>query len=136
MNDPALDVKDMLDDTSAGAAIGTFATDLFVADEPATPDACVTVYSTGGYAPDPRGALGIEFPTVQVRTRGARGGYTAASAKALAVQAALHGDYGTTWNGARYLWIFAEQAPMYLGQDDNDRPIFTQNFRMARTAST
>jgi hypothetical protein len=135
MNSAALDVKDMLDDASGGAAVGTFGTDLFVSREPASPDAVVTVYDTGGFPPDPNAGIGLQYPTVQVRVRGVKGGYTAASVKARAVHDALHGVTEASWNGSRYLWVFGQQDPMFLGYDESDRPLFAQNFRLARVAT-
>lgn len=136
MNPPAQDIKDMLDSTSSGAGVGTFATDLFCYREPPSPDACVTVYDTGGMPPDPQAGLQLEYPTVQVRVRGAPGDTLGAASKMAEVHAALHGDTQQMWNGARYLWIFAEGSPLFLGFDDNDRPRYTQNFRIARTPTT
>lgn len=133
MNSPAEDVKDMLDDTSTGAAVGTFATDLFCHRQPDAPDACLTIYDTGGYPPDPDAALGLEYPTIQVRARGPKGGASAARAKLVEARAALHGSHEVTWNGARYLWIFAQGEPILAGFDEQDRPAYTQNYRLART---
>lgn len=133
MNPPSVDVKDMLDSTSAGADLGTYGTDLFVGIEPMLPDACVSILDTGGFAPEAL-AERIEHPTVQIRVRGAKGGYTTAYAKAKAINDSLHKRTDETWNSSRYIAIYAMSDPLFVGWDESDRPTFTLNFRIDRTA--
>lgn len=130
MNPSSQDVKDMLESSQHGS-VGTFGTDLFVHEEPASPDACVTVRDTGGS--DPEARFDYRRPTVQVRIRGARGDYLDAYSKAMDVRDALHGVNNETWNGTRYILILQMGDVLDAGNDDSGRPILTVNFRIHRT---
>lgn len=132
MNAPSQDIKDILESSQHGS-IGTFATDLFVHEEPAEPDACVTVRDTGGF--DPESRFDYSRPTVQVRIRGAKGGFQTAYSKTQEVIDALHGLNNETWNGTRYVAIWQMGDVMDTGNDDNGRPILTVNFRIHRTTT-
>jgi len=132
MNPSSQDVKDMLESSEHGS-IGTFATDLFVHEEPASPDACVTVKDTGGFDPD--AGLDYRRPTVQVRIRGPKGDFLTAYTKALEVRDALHELHNETWNETRYIGIWQMGDIMDAGNDDNGRPILTVNFRIHRTTA-
>ena len=127
MRSPAIDVKDVLDD----AALGTFGTDLFVSKLPDSPDACVCVFDTGGFAPE--SGYVYERPTVQVQVRGAVGAYEAAYNKAVAVKNALHDLHNQSWGVSRYIGIWAMSDVLHLGYDDKNRPLFSVNFRIHRT---
>jgi hypothetical protein len=132
MNAPSEDVKDILDGESELGL--TYGTDLFISEMPSIPDACVCVYDSGGYAPD--GCLdGAQFerPTIQIQVRGARGGYLIAHELAQSIRDALHGLADYEINGARYLGMWLEGDVNYIGQDDNNRPILSLNFRLERT---
>lgn len=127
MNPPSEDIKDFLID----GAVGTFGIDIFISKEPTTPHACVTVFDTGGENPDAH--LVYDKPTVQVRVRGAKGSYEAAFVTAQAVRAALHGQANVVKNGTTYIGVWAVGDIMFIGYDDNDRPLLTINFRIHRT---
>jgi hypothetical protein len=127
MNAPSVDIKDFL----VNAGIGTFGTDLFVSKEPESPNACVTVYDTGGF--DAEAAYTYDRPTVQVRVRGDKQDYSDAFTKAQSVRDELHGKYNETINGTRYVGIWIQGDIFTLGYDANDRPILAVNFRMHRT---
>jgi hypothetical protein len=132
MNPPSQDIKDFLVD----AAVGTFEADLFVSKEPATDPTgnipTITVYDTGGF--DPEAQYVYDRPTVQVRVRGARGGYLAAYAKAEAAKVALRTIFNETKNGTRYIGIWVLGDITSLGDDEKGRPILTLDIRMHRTA--
>jgi hypothetical protein len=130
VNIASVDIKDFL----VAAGVGTFGTDLFVSEEPQDPDAVVTVYDTGGF--DSEASYEYERPTVQVRIRGAKGGYIAAANKAIAIKAELHGKYSETINNARYIGIWMQGDILPLGDDEKGRPVLTVNFRIHRTSAT
>lgn len=132
MNAPSDDLKDIMESSQHGS-VGTFATDLFVHEEPSSPDACVTVRDTGGF--DPEAGFDYGRPTVQVRVRGSKGDFLTAYSKAREVIDALHGLHNETWNSTRYIAIWQTGDIMDTGNDDNGRPILTLNFRIHRTAS-
>ena len=132
MNPTSQDVKDML---AAQPALSlTFATDLFVSempDDPVVPDRCVAVHDTGGFAPEAN--YNYEKPTVQVQVRGARGGYRAAHQLMQAIRDEIHGDANVTWNGTRYIGIWAQGDILSLGYDEKQRPLLTLNYLLHRT---
>lgn len=113
-------------------AIGTFAGaaawSINVGQEPASPPEAVTVYDTGGGAPIPD--IELREPTIQVRVRGPN--YLAAQAKAEAIFAQLTQPTTREIEGSRYIGIWATSDILALGRDDNDRYLFTANFRCER----
>lgn len=130
MNSPAQDIKDLLD--SASSAIGlTFADDLFCFKQPDSPDLCVTLYDTGGFAPQPN--FRLDRPTVQARIRGGQNQYREAYAVAEDVKEFLRNLSNQTVNGTRYIGFWAMNDIFFAGYDDKSRPEFTINFRMMRT---
>ena len=131
MNPTTQDIKDILED-SIGVAELSFGTNLFIGIMPDTPDSCVGLYDTGGMAPD-EAIEGLLYPTFQVRVRGAEGGYQTAYALAQSVRNALHQLANQTFNGTRYLYIFASSDILFLGPDEKGRPLFSINFRTAKT---
>ena len=132
MNSPAEDVSAILalSSSATGLAEGT---DLFISREPTTPDAVVTVFDTGGFAPASSTERN-EFPTVQVRVRGRRMGYDIAYSTMNTIKGVLHKFKNTTINSTVYQGIWASSDIISLGYDDSDRPILTLNFRIHRTA--
>lgn len=128
MNSTAQDIKDIL----VADGIGTFGTDLFVSLEPSSPDACVTVFDSGGF--DSEANYVYDRPTVMVRIRGDVFGYQAAWTKAESVKNSLHGLTNETHNGTRYVGIWCVGDIGFLEYDGENRPIFSVNFRVHRTA--
>lgn len=129
MNAPSKDIAGILAATSSVAL--TAGTDLFTNIMPETPDACVSVYDSGGDPPEP--SFTYKYPTVQVRIRGDKGDQSPAYAQAEACQDALNGTENYTINSTRYIGIWGVGDIMFIGYDDNNRPIFTVNFRIHRT---
>lgn len=128
MNSSAEDLKDYLDGISSLAL--TFKTNLFVARMPDTPDQCVVLYDSGGFAPY---SNDYQRPTVQIRTRGAQGGYQTIYDLTKAIWDELHELANQTINLTRYIAIYAVDEPFSLGLDDNNRPLFSMNFRIDRS---
>lgn len=131
VNAPSEDVAALLESSAAGLGL-TVGTDLFVAAEPDTPDACVTVYDSPGFGPDPAVA-DYHRPGVMVRVRGVRGGYRAAYAVALAVLEYFHTLRQQTVAGTRYVAFWAETDVNPVGVDERERPLFTVNLTVHRT---
>jgi hypothetical protein len=138
MNSVEEDIKDMLIDSSIAA--GTFAAttgwSIHVTDMPDddnTPDTCIAILGTGGPSPDPDPGKNIGNPTFQILVRGARMGYQAAWDKAWEIFDALHGKHNETWNGTRYIYIFAMSDITPLGYDSKRRPTLSMNFSTMRT---
>lgn len=135
----AADIAALLASTDAALDL-IEGTNLFVDFEPKEPDACVTVYNTGGaprlVGPD------LKYPTVQVRVRGARTANGRANAATLAEQITtyLHDNEDphplkdVQVNGSRYLGIMAVTEPINLGEDEYNRAVYTVNFSAIRTS--
>ena len=128
MNSPAVDIAGIL----ATAGVGTISTDLFVSEQPKTPDECVTVFDTGGFPPESNYVY--RKPTVNVRVRGKRGGYRNAYAVAKSIVDALHDKTNEDIDSAnRIIAIWCMGDIIALGKDDDERPLLSVNFRIHRT---
>lgn len=134
MTDIAVTIKDLL----VAAGIGTFGApsgwSINISREPTTPDTTVTIFRTGGPSPNPK--FKIDYPTVQIRVRGTKGGYQAAEAKVQSVKDALLGIFSQDINSDRIVSLSMMGDPMQLPYDDNERPIFVANFRLIVEPST
>lgn len=101
---------------------------------PPDPDKVITIYPTGGGAPEPKAE--VNYPTFQVRARAGTTGYSTAVDKLAAVQTALHGFTGTlsSWY---YPGIWAQSDVLPIGFDAQDtRPVLAQNYRAARSRTS
>jgi hypothetical protein len=86
MKSPADDLAGFLESKGIGSRRATAGWNISVGTEPAAPTTAVTLYDTGGGAPD-TGELDVFNPTVQVRVRG--NSYPEAYAKARDVHAGV-----------------------------------------------
>jgi hypothetical protein len=129
MSAPSVDVKDLLESESVLAL--TFGTDLFIGEIPPEPNECVVVFDTGGSPSEPH--YTYERPTVQIRVRGERGGYVVAYDLINAVRNTLNGQSNVSVNTSRYVGIWQQGDVSFVAWDDNQRPLFTVNFRLHRT---
>lgn len=132
MNLSSEDIKDMLL-SSAAALDMTFGTDLHIGSMPDSPNACVAIYDTSGSDPD--GNRAYFYPHIQVRVRGAVGGYRAAGMLARSIQGYLKERHNETWNSTAYVGIWAMGDILFVGHDEKNRPIFSVNFRLQREAA-
>lgn len=118
MKDPAIAIKDYLN--------GKATFNLNVGAFPATPDEAVLVTSSGGQNPYPH--LALNFPSVQVLVRGKASGYVAASDEIRSICNFLLGFGNITINTDVYRSCNQLGDVIYLGQDNNSRPMFSANF--------
>jgi hypothetical protein len=132
MNAPSQDIKDMLESSVSGLNL-TFATDLFISRMPESPDVCVALFDYSGLPPEP--GYDYFYPSVQVRVRGNQGGYQAAWTVAESIRDFLRDIHDETWNSTKYVHIWCQGDILSLGQDENNRPIFSINFRIQRTTT-
>lgn len=128
MNAASEDIKDIL----VAAGVGIFKTNLFIGTMPASPDANVTIRDTPWKPPELN--YEIDYPGIQTLVRGARGQYTATQVKAVSVNTVLHG-YQETINDTRYILVAAAHSPIYVGKDEQNRPMFSINFEIQRTTA-
>ena len=126
MNSPAYDIAQILD--SSPFSLGDYGVDLFASRMPETPNACVSIYDTGGFEPESGYAYGK--PTVMVKIRNPS--YQAGYAKADAIKNALHNLTEQVQSSVRYVAIWCMGDINSVGVDDNNRSILTVNFRIHR----
>jgi hypothetical protein len=132
MNPPSKDIADML----AAADLGlTLATNLFISEMLDKPDECVAVTDTGGR--DPNYILNdatkdYRRPTAQILIRGKKGEYAEAYTLADSCRDVISGLHNQTLGGSWYVEILTQGDIMFLGYDDNHRPILSVNFRIER----
>lgn len=106
------------------------------------PDKIVVFTEDGGPAPEMVAASGIgsdasQWEDVQIRTRGEPGEIDVARSKARAIATALHALTATALGSSTYEAVRAlTSAPVFIGSDENDRPEFTQSFRLMSQAPT
>lgn len=115
-------------------AQGTLGTNLFLAVMPESPDSCVCVFETAGFAPQftmGPAAVAVDQPGLQVICRAVRGDYPAARDKADAIRLLLGALLDTTVSGVNIMRIAPEGAVLPMGEDENGRPMVSVNFSCA-----
>jgi hypothetical protein len=91
------------------------------------PDDCATVKLTGGFPTDEW--TGKKQPSFQILVRGKVSGQADAETKAYAIFDALTNLREVTIGSDSVVVIRAmNSAPIFIGNDDNNRPIYSLNF--------
>lgn len=129
---PSGHIKDLL----VTAGVGVFASQsdwgIYLGVQPDKPGRCITIYDSGGNAPEP--SLLLSYPSVQVRVRGNVGDYLVAGDKIRAVQNALLGVPPTDMTGGDHIdGIIGIGEIGFLGvnaADKNFQPEFVWNMRI------
>ena len=125
-------IEEGLRDKLVAAGLGTFEAltgwSIHIGREPASPDSAIIIARTGGTPPDPKWLL--DFPTFQIRVRGAKGNYKTAEIQARKVKDLLLGIASETITGDIWVSITMQSDVGFMGYDANERPNFTANFRM------
>lgn len=106
--------------------IGTKASDIFIGRMPEV-DNCIMIDQTGGVEPDRY--IPIKKPTVQIMVRNTD--YTNGLDKIKEIYDLLHqkrDDLVLESGGVDVMLVDAMQEPTHIGEDDNERHIFTCNF--------
>jgi len=121
----------LLDDVLAtldaqGVTGGATGWTAFASFLPDTTDKVVAVYETGGEAPL-MAMQGANYPrpTFQVRVRGAVRDYQDTRTKAQEIYTALH-----RYSVNNQTFFAVQSGPLSIGNDANDRPNLTINFRV------
>ena len=132
MNVPSVDIKDIL---VAESSLGlTFAINLFVGKEPATPSDCITIFDTPGKPPvltfEGKNGEGYFYPSIQIRVRNLdyRTGWELIDS----IKEVLHGINNEVWNSTHYDVIKCTQEPFLLDWDENGRARFVSTFDIQR----
>jgi hypothetical protein len=125
---PSSGIKDILVAQSLGVAAATTGWAIRISKMSSSPATQIMIADTGGMNVNP--AWLYEEKTLQVLVRGAPDGYEAAWQKAKDIKDALvgidpHDRDGDRWDGITMLGDLA-----FLQYDEQDRPIFTMNFRL------
>lgn len=94
---------------------------VYIGSMPTTPDQCICLYNTGGYARDLSGTF-VEEPTFQIKVRAAT--YSAGETLCNTVIDLLHGKTTT-----KIMMIQSQSAIIDIGRDENNRQEWTINFR-------
>ena len=102
---------------------------LYIGKQPENPDRVITIYDSGGLAPDPKWTL--LYPSVQLRIRGDQQGYKDTALEARKLRDYLIGvpSY-TASNTDRIVSITGIGDIAHTGWDDKNRPDFVFNLRM------
>ncbi len=133
MNVPSIDVRHMIEDYGDSSGIDlTYATNLFIGREPATPKNCVTIFDYAGAPPylSVAGETGYEYTSVQIRVRNIN--YVTGWNLINDIKDALHGKHQETWNGTLYTLIKCSIPPAHLDWDDNGNARFVASFDIQR----
>lgn len=125
MASPADAASDFLPNTVVGGSTGWT---LKIGRDVATPDQIVVFSDSGGSNPNPKWLL--DFPNIQVRVRGAPGGYSEAYAKAKQVSDVLLGIASQNVGSDRWVSVTGLGGIMFTHYDDQERPTFSVNFRL------
>ena len=128
MSDPAVGAKDLLVAAGIGTFAGTSGWGIFIGKLPQKPETAIAVVGTGGQTANPKYLL--DYPSIQVLIRGAKNGYQAAYAKALASKNTLLGLSSQTVNGDWWVQVNMIGDITPLGFDENDCPMFSVNFSL------
>lgn len=98
----------------------------------AGPDKTICIQEAGGRPPET--GQQVQYPTIQIRVRGAGDGYQDMRDKEQAIFNFLHAGNAPVDIGGNYVYCFAlSSSPVPMGQDGNRRPSVVRNYRLMRT---
>ena len=102
---------------------------IFLHHQPVSPDRAITLYATGGSAPNPRWRM--DYPSIQVCCRAEQNNPNGAYNKAVEVQNALLGiSYFDVANYGRINSVAMAGGIVKLGPDENGRVPFVVNLNL------
>jgi len=130
MNAASEDIKDFIEDESTLGLV--FATNLFIAQEPTSPNNCVAVFDTPGGSPQltfDKTEI-YEYPSIQVRVRNTS--FTTGWDLANKIKDLLHGLSQETINSTLYSVVYCTNGPVLLDWDENNRARIIVNFNLQR----
>ena len=129
MNSPAHDLALKLDAEYVGVFGSASGWSLAVSTEPDAPVTTITLYDTGGQAPD-TDEQDLARPTVQVRVRSES--YTDAYSKHMEVRSVFAAISGEQIEGHVYVFVLPETEVVHIGNNENDQVLLTCNYRVMR----
>lgn len=117
---------------TAGVCTG-IGTDLFILEVPQSPAVCTMIFQ---YAGDPPGVTfdgaAEDRPSLQVRIRADVNDLATGEARCKSAQTTLHAIANTTIGTTVYQSVQALGSPMWLGNDEQGRPEWVQNYRIVK----
>lgn len=126
-NAPSTDIKDLIEDSGSGLGY-VFGTDMFIGQLPNSPDNCICLFDTGG---GPTLQWGYEEPNLQILLR--NNTYSTGYQEIRDIKYFLNNKTNETQGGVRYISINTRSDILSLGQDDNNRYLWSLNFRILRS---
>ncbi len=125
---PSEDLRKILLDASVVSATPTAEWSVHIGILPKVPHKAIAISDTGGLPPNPKWLL--DYPSCQIMVRGAPGGYSDARTKAIRIKDELLGITSLDVNSNRIVSITMAGDVTFLGPDENERPLFSLNFRL------
>ena len=126
---PAVGVKErLLAAPAIGLNGGLTAWGIFIGTMPPKPDACIAIFDTPGANSSPKWLL--DFPQVQILVRGNENGYPQAYQKLIDCRDRILGMDPMVIAGDRWDGVTQVGSAAFLQYDENNRPIFTSNYRI------
>ena len=125
MSSPAKDIADHLKTLGVGVSTGN----VFLNEEPTSPNVCVTIYDTGG-TQNVVQDIALFEPTIQIRVRHTSQATGYAWQEDIRDALILPLDFQI--NGFHYIGVWLQSDIISLGKDQNNRWISTSNYRLQR----
>lgn len=122
----ASDIADFLQTQGHGTLAGDSEWAIYVGKEPEKPNSCITVYDTPGDPDNPDGPF--YSPRIQIRIRCVS--YADGYAKGEQIRDELIIETDRIINDRYFSGVWLDSDLAKIGTDDNDREIFTINFRI------
>lgn len=101
---------------------------IFLGQEPDTPNTVITIYDTGGDAPNPKWLL--DFPTIQIRSRSKQ--YSTAYSNLINCRDIILGIDKLVVSTTTYVGFQQSTGVLGLGKDEKDRYMLSINFNVTR----
>ncbi len=132
MNSVSDDIKDILEDSSNGVG-GTFVTASYLTE---SQDEQIAIVDQSGFGivPSLDNVENYNGDGFQVLVRGDKMARQATYTKAQVVNTILNGLTNETWNSTRYISILRQGSIVYVGEDENNRHIYSLNYIANRAA--
>ncbi len=122
----ATNIARLLENQGFGTFANTSSWAISIGTEPDKPNNAITIYDTGGEAPDTDEA-DVNRMSFQVRVRSMD--YVTAYAKLAAIRAYLISRGTKQINTTRYVGIYITSDILSIGKDESNRQLLTCNFR-------
>lgn len=128
LKSPAHALSDLLSTSGLGSTLSSATSwRITTGRQVESPDSMITLYDTGGSAPNP--AFRINYKHIQVRVRGSKDNYSDAYIKINDICEFLNGITPQDLGDNHYSGIIMLGDVIAMGYDANSRPEFVANFR-------